>query len=129
MRARGLTIGLLTLIVAGCATTTSTANDPALQPRVYSASYDRVWSEAINAVASISWEITHTEKQSGIINATTPMSLLTYGDKVTVRVINMDPDRVRVEVTSSTDQAYDWGKNGKNIGKFYQALDKGMAIR
>ena len=73
------------LLATSCATTTSTLDDPELR-RTYSASYDRVFSEAINASALLSWELTHSEKGAGIIQATTPKNMWTNGDAVTIRI-------------------------------------------
>jgi hypothetical protein len=115
------------LVISACATTTSTMGSEDLKPRVFTANFDRVWGEALNAAASVSWEITNTEKASGIINAKTPMSLWTYGDNVTIRVIQMDEGRVRVELASTSAQAFDWGKNKRNIERFYTALSRGLS--
>ena len=113
---------LFVVSIFSCATTSSTLGSTK-QGNTYSADYDRVYSEALNAVALLSWEITHSEKDAGIIQAKTPMSLWTYGDKVTIRLTDLENGNIRVDVSSGTNQAVDWGKNNANISNFYRKLD------
>ena len=113
---------LLVISMFSCATTSSTLGSPQ-QGNTYSADYDKVYSEALNSVALLSWEITHSEKDAGIIQAKTPMSLWTYGDKVTIRLTDLENGNIRVDVSSGTNQAVDWGKNNANISNFYRKLD------
>ena len=58
------------------------------------------------------------------------MSLMTYGDKITIRVFRPDSLRsdtlVRVGFTSGTDQAFDWGKNSRNQNAFYEKLNAAL---
>jgi hypothetical protein len=118
-----LTFGLL-----ACSTTTSnlrTGMSPAELPG-FPQDYDRVFSAALDAAATLSWEVTVAERDAGIIAAKTPMSLATYGDKVTIRVFRPDSTRgdslTRVGFTSATDQAVDWGQNSRNQKNFYKRL-------
>lgn len=75
----------------------------------------------------LSWDIQTAQKDAGVISAKTPMSLWTWGDKVTIHVFRPDSasgdSLIHVGFTSGTDQAVDWGKNGKNQRKFFQKLD------
>ena len=121
MRRLILAGSFVVLFTASCTTTSSTLNSSEPQ-RVYAKEYDEVFSEAVNVVSLLSWELTHTEKDAGIIQAETPMSLFTYGDEVTIRLEQQENGRVRVDMSSSTDQAVDWGKNEKNIQEFYAKL-------
>jgi len=93
----------------------------------YSQGYDRVFSAALDAVALLSWEVKVAQKDAGIISVKTPMSLVTWGDKVTIRVFRPDSARgdtlTRIGFTSGTDQAIDWGKNSKNQRKFFERLN------
>jgi hypothetical protein len=113
---------LLAVSIFSCATTSSTLGS-SQQGSEFTADYDRVYSESLNAVALLSWEITHSEKDAGIIQAKTPMSLWTYGDKITIRLTNLNNGKVRVDVSSGTNQAVDWGKNDANISNFYSKLN------
>jgi len=120
---------LLALSVAGCTTATSnlaTASSPSDLPG-YSQPYDRVFGAAVDAVSMLSWEITLVQKDAGVISARTPMSLTTYGDKITIRLFQPDSLRAdsltRVGFTSGTNQAFDWGKNSRNQTKFLEKLN------
>jgi len=85
----------------------------------------------VDAAAVLSWEVTVAQKDAGIISAKTPMSLWSYGDKVTIRIFRPDSlcqdSLVRVGFTSGTDQAFDWGKNNRNQQAFYKKLDSALA--
>jgi len=111
---------LLLSILMGCATTTSTLDsENAPKYYVYTADFSTVFARAVDAVGLLSWDLEFTDKQAGIIKVKTPMSLLTWGDKMIIRIVDEDNGNVRVEVSSSTGQAIDWGKNRRNIQKFY----------
>lgn len=120
-------------MLGACTTATSnlaTAASPKDLPG-YAKPYDVVFGAAVDAVSLLSWEITVAQKDAGIISAKTPMSLWTYGDKVTIRVFRADSLRqdtlVRVGFTSGTDQAFDWGKNSRNQTAFYEKLNAALA--
>jgi hypothetical protein len=126
-----LKYALVATLAATSACTTATSNlTNAVSPKDlpgYSQTYDVVFGAALDAVSVLSWEITVAQKDAGIISAKTPMSLWTYGDKISVRIFRPDSLRadslVRVGFTSGTDQAYDWGKNNRNQTAFYERLN------
>ena len=100
---------MIVLAAGACTTTTSNMTNvtsPSQLPG-YSQSYDRVFSAAVDAVTLLSWDITVAQKDAGVITAKTPLSLTTWGDKVTVRVFSPDSSRAdsltRVGFTSGTD--------------------------
>jgi len=114
----------LGLLLAGCSTSTVTGSGSrAPQPREYAAPVDEVWSAAVQSMASLGWTIAHTDRDGGVITATTPPSVRTYGDQVSVLVASAGATSTRVEVASvSTGQVYDWGKGRKNIVSLYEAI-------
>lgn len=125
-----LLFGCAVVILASACTTATSNMDKVVSPAQlpgYALPYDKVFSAAVDAVTLLSWEVKVAQKDAGIISAETPMSLTTYGDKVTIRVFQADTtqtDRlVHVGFTSGTDQAYDWGKNAKNQKKFFEKLN------
>jgi hypothetical protein len=131
------TFATLLCLTATSACTTASSNmaaavSPAQLPG-YRQSYDAVFSAAVDAVSMLSWELTVAQKDVGVISAKTPMSLATWGDKVTIRIFRPDSARgdslVRVGFTSGTDQAIDWGKNGRNQRAFFEKLNGSLAAR
>lgn len=126
---RLLVFALSCAALTACTTATSnmeSITSPTQLPG-YSQGYDRVFSAALDAVALLSWEVKVAQKDAGIISVKTPMSLVTWGDKVTIRVFRPDSARgdtlTRIGFTSGTDQAIDWGKNSKNQRKFFERLN------
>ena len=114
-----ITFGFLLMTITSCATSSSTIGNEDLQ-REYAAEYDEVYDQAVNAVTTLAWDLKQTEKESGLIQAETPAGALTSGDEVTVRITEGDNGKVKVGVTSVSNQAFDWGKNEKNISKLYE---------
>jgi len=49
------------------------------------------------------------------------------GDSVTI-ILKDESGSIRVDLTSTTGQAYDWGKNQDNIRSLYDAIDKALGL-
>ncbi len=116
---------ILIFLLTGCtsASTIGTNNYDTIEPRSYTADYEKVFFAAVDAVTSLKWQITFTDKETGIISAKTPANFLTWGDEVSIR-IRQDNDKVRVDVSSGTNrQLIDWGKNAQNIRNLYLKMD------
>ncbi len=127
------TVFPLMLLLAACTTTSSNLR-PGMSPADlpgFPHGYDRVFSAALDAAATLSWEVTLAQRDAGLITARTPLSLATYGDKVTIRVFPPDSTRgdslTRVGFTSATDQAVDWGQNSRNRKNFLKRLGEHLA--
>lgn len=71
---------------------------------------------------ALQWQIAHSDKGEGLIQARTPMTLWTWGDLLTVHIVQEEQGNVRVDVTSGSPQQFDWGKNRRNIEAFYSEL-------
>ncbi len=114
----------LLIILCSCTTIKTSQEIIPKNNLIYSAPYDKVYNCSINALMALGWQITHSNKDEGLIQAKAPMSLWTWGDLITVHIIKEFPDKVRVDVTSGSPQQFDWGKNKKNIEAFYEELKK-----
>ena len=127
------TRALVALALAGCTSTSSnmTAGASPAELPGFSQGYDEVFGAALTAAALLSWEVTLAERDAGMISARTPMSLASYGDKVSIRIFRPDSARpdtlVRVGFTSSTEQLTDWGQGGRNQRNFFQRLREVLA--
>jgi hypothetical protein len=124
-----LSLKIVSLLIVvthiGACATVHTAHDVVPEyKRVFEDSYTRVYSRAVSTLMELKWQISHSDKEEGLIQARTPMTLWTLGDLVTVYVIEENTNRILVEVTSSSAQQYDWGKNKDNIERFYLRLSK-----
>lgn len=120
-------MSLCVSLLTSCATMSTTREGSSLEgvaPKVYSADYDKVFMKAVDAVSQCSWQITFTDKSTGVISAKTPTNLWTWGDNVSIRIQKIDNDKVRVDVSSGTpNQVVDWGRNSRNITKYFKSLD------
>jgi len=123
---RLLGILLIVVFLASCATV-QTAQDVVPTNKIFfEGSYSKVYSRAVSTLMGLKWQISYSNKDEGLIQARTPINLWTWGDLVTVYVIEEEPNKIRVEVTSASHQQYDWGKNKDNIQKFYSALEANL---
>jgi len=127
---RALPLVISSLFALGCTTATSNLTTIASLCELpgYSQPYDQVFGAALDVVSMMSWEVTVAQKDAGLISAKTPMSLWTYGDKITIRIWRPDSVRadslVRIGFTSGTDQAVDYGKNARNQTAFFERLNR-----
>ena len=117
-----LTLVLILLLTTSCATVQTAKNIVPKNDRIFNHSYQKVYSQSINTLMELKWQISHSDKNEGLIQAKTPMNLWTWGDLVTVYIIKQEDNKVFVNITSASPQQHDWGKNGDNIEKFYSAL-------
>lgn len=120
---RLFTVLLVIIFLASCATVQTARNIVPEKKRIFKCSYSKVYSRAVSTVMELKWQLTHSKKDEGLIQARTPMNLWTWGDLITIYVVEEEPNKILVEVTSASPQQYDWGKNKKNIEKFYSTLE------
>lgn len=115
------------IYLGGCATATSvgTRGTPSeISAHIYNKKFDMVFSSAIAAASAIGWQVTFTDKSTGVISARTPTNLWTWGDNVSIRVYRIENSTVKVDVSSGTqNQVVDWGRNKRNILSYYGKLD------
>lgn len=100
-----------------------------LKPSIYKANYDEVYIKGVEAISNKGWTIEFTDRETGIINARTGVSLSTWGDVVSIRISRQANGEVQVNASSRTErQALDWGKNTRNIKEYLVELDKLMLM-
>jgi hypothetical protein len=114
------------LLIGGCvsATTDQEQGGSKVQPKLYEAPIKDVYLATRTAIESLKWKITSENQATFSIQASVPMSMRSWGEKLTV-VLSLDEnDRVKVDVQSKTGpQIVDYGKNKQNILALYQAID------
>jgi uncharacterized protein (DUF1499 family) len=113
-------------LIGGCvsATTDQGERGAKVEPRLFEAPIDEVYEATRSAMESLKWKITSEDQSTFSIHASVPMSMLTWGDKLTVTLTLEKDDRVRVDVQSKSGlQIVDYGKNKKNILALYEAIE------
>ena len=117
------------LLIGGCISATTDKDEPGskVEPRLYEAPIEDVYLATRNAMGSLNWKITSENQATFSIQASVPMSLWTWGDKLTVVLSREENDRVRVDVQSKTGlQIVDYGKNKRNILALYEAIEMAL---
>jgi hypothetical protein len=92
--------------------------------KVFDAPYDKVWDAAI-ASANENFVIEHSEKESGILNFHSGMSMASNGFRCGVVITKMDDGKVRVQLnTQKKAQIFAWGAGGRISDKFFKGMQK-----
>ncbi|NOT24273.1 MAG: hypothetical protein HOP22_16340 [Nitrospiraceae bacterium] len=89
----------------------------------YYRDYDTVFRLSLSATAALSWEVQLANHESGFIQVKVPWNLSTLGSLVTIEISRLAPTTTRLQVSSTSYQAQDWGKNSANIRDFLEKLD------
>lgn len=90
---------------------------------IYDSDYDTVFRSSLSAAAALSWEVQLANRESGFIQAKVPMNPRTFGSLLTIEISRLAPTTTRIQVSSTSSQALDWGKNSANIRDFLEKLD------
>lgn len=67
--------------------------------------------------------VVRSDHATGVIEATTKMSWMSWGENVRVNLQESDPGRTRASVSSSLKmQLVDWGRNKRNVERLFGAV-------
>ena len=109
------------LLLVSCATyranTGPGADERKTQSRTFIGSYDQVYKTVVQTAANQNWEITHTDKDAGLVQAKTPASLQAWEDEVGITINEIDGG-VRVQVKSGLANA----PNVEIVRKYLDAI-------
>ena len=93
------------------------------ETHTYKNPFGEVFEACSRAVNNKGWYIPHCNKDSGHIVAETEMSLLSWGEKIKIKVFKKR-NETEVQFTSeSLAQIIDWGKNESNSSAFFEELE------
>jgi hypothetical protein len=90
---------------------------------VYERDYETMFRSGLSTTAALSWEVTIANRESGFIQAKVPMNPRTFGSLVTIEIRRISPTATRLQVSSTSPQLLDWGKNSANTREFLEKLD------
>lgn len=98
----------------------------ATDTRIYSDTYERVFTEAQNALIDCKFKIEASDVNRGKIMASAGMSLTSWGETLAVTV---GTTQYGVQVTMfSKPYILDWGKSKENVRNFFLALERRLAV-
>ena len=91
-------------------------------------SKDKVWAALPAALESVKMGVDSADAGTGRIEASTGVSLSSWGEKVSVQVTEAGPDRSTVTVSTKLKFGLTgWGKLQKNIKRVFESLDRSLA--
>jgi hypothetical protein len=103
---------------------------PKSMTRNYSLPYEQVFSRAETAVAKLGYKIYNVDKDKGLIQFKTPMSLFSWaGQDMSMAIKDNGDGTVSVDIsgvrnTAGFMQVYDWGEPGMIAKKVFSLMDK-----
>ncbi|OGQ77390.1 MAG: hypothetical protein A2289_17135 [Deltaproteobacteria bacterium RIFOXYA12_FULL_58_15] len=97
-----------------------------LQARVFAQPVENVYVAVESATENLGWKLATVDRDAGTFVLQAPTSIWTWGDTITAIVKKQSDTETRVDLTSTTGQMHDWGKNKDNIEALYAAIDKGL---
>ena len=88
---------------------------------------DRVFAATCQALVSLGMTITAADPTSGTIQASSGMTMFSWGENLELRVVPVSAEATAVSVGSGLKFGLvDWGKNRKNIERIHATI--GMAL-
>jgi Protein of unknown function (DUF1499) len=89
----------------------------------YKTGFDTAYKACLAALRRLEFSIEYKNKEKGLINASTPTSLFSWGEDIDVRIIQ-DQGKIVVEcVSNARSQLFTWGKNEANMNNFFKELN------
>ena len=120
----------MALLLSACATTYHLPE--AERSRSYLASQEEVWEAALASVDDAGLALVETEREHGRIRARTGPSIWDLKGHVLLVVVREEREgRIRVDANAETvspDREVDFGKSGRIVRDFLQALDRRLGI-
>ena len=114
------------LSISSCTTFRSSSEIIPKSKRTFSGSYERIFDCAVSSVMDMNWQIIYSNKEEGIIQAKVPMTIWTWGDLVTIHVFRNGENECIIDVSSKSNQQYDWGKNEENIRGYFSYIENNI---
>ena len=97
--------------------------------RTYQLEYAPVFDAACRAAARCNMSVQSADPATGAITLSTSMSLASWGENIALQVGQLEPGVIQVGMRSGVKFGLvDWGKNDKNINRFFAALDAELGL-
>ncbi len=126
MRKRNVIV--LALLLTGCATTYHLPESR--RSRTYRAEAEQVWAAAVASVDDAGLALVETEQEHGRIRARAGWSIWDLKGHVLLVVVRSTEDgKVRVDANAETvseDEHIDFGRSGRIVRDYLEALDQRM---
>ncbi|MBI2706510.1 MAG: hypothetical protein HYX32_14650 [Actinobacteria bacterium] len=95
---------------------------PPSASRTFPAPYQAVFDAAARVLPTLNMKIISADPSQGILNVSANLSLLSWGENVTIRMGSHDNTSTTVSVESAAKVLFTYGKNDRNITKIFEAI-------
>ena len=90
----------------------------------YRHSSKTVYDAALDALKDCNFNIDSKDIDKGIIEASTGLSLRSWGEDVQIIISKTDETIQLIATSNSKAQVIDWGKNEENIRSFFNSMGR-----
>lgn len=93
--------------------------------RTFNSQYYEVYAAAKKALFNLEFKSDYSNKDSGLIQASSSSSFLSWGEEIQIRIIKINATKTKIEVRSTSKaQLIDWGKNESNEEEILDEVKK-----
>lgn len=94
--------------------------------RDFSLAHEQVLNNAVRAVSNLGYKISSIDKISGLLQFKTRMSLWSFGQDISLLVLDNKNGTCTVNISSKTSlpQVFDWGEASGIAEKVFKEMDK-----
>ncbi len=132
---RWLALGVLSLsLLTACGSSTNSAStgEPGLDPKIYDAPIDQVFTAAEKAFTQ--WPrgrgVLESDRAKGTVHGYSETNLWKFQDDIYVTLTEPEPNKTKVEVTSKGRVGEsDFGGNARNISEYLSTVDDLLAAK
>jgi hypothetical protein len=94
----------------------------------FDASQAKVFEAMIAALSGSKMKVKSSDAASGRIEAVTGVSFQSWGEKITIELTQLAPEKTKATISSGNRaQLVSWGKNKKNLDKIVDATNAQLA--
>lgn len=94
--------------------------------RTYYAPFQTVFDTTISILPSLSMRVVSADPTQGLIVVSANMSLMSWGENVTIRMGTHDNVQTTVSVDSIAKVLFTYGKNQRNVEKILDAISRAL---
>lgn len=100
------------------------------QEATFAGGRDDVFDAMMSALPSAGMKIKSSDRAAGYIEASTGMSLASWGEKIRIELDERGEGQTTASISSGNKaQLVSWGKNKRNVDKIVTATSEALAAR
>ena len=100
---------------------------PTTDARTFDTSPDTLWDATVRALGALGWGVDWVDQGGWTIEATTPVTMRSWGERILVQILSRGPTRTELRVTVTLRfQLVGWGVQRRRIEALLDAVDSAL---